>query len=52
MVIPQGLLRKVVESDKYLDEDENMGDVSIGSTGGLHESRNLRTYTTLLNFYS
>ena len=52
MIIPQGLLRKVVESDKYLDEDENMGDVSIGSTGGLHESRNLRTYTTLLNFYS
>ena len=30
-----------------------MGDVSIGSTGGLHESRNLHTYLIyLLGFYS
>jgi hypothetical protein len=44
-VIPQGLLRKVVEPDaEDEDEDECMGDISIGSTGGLHESRNRRMY--------
>jgi hypothetical protein len=36
MIKPQGLLRKVLE-----DVDENM-DVSFSSTGGCHESRNLR----------
>lgn len=45
-VIPQGLLRKVVEPDT--DDDEYMGDISIGSTGGLHESRNHRMYISLL----
>ena len=42
-----------MDSDTYLDKDKHMGDVSIGSTGGLHESRNLHIYLIyLLGFYS
>ena len=37
MTIPQALLRRAIrESDEV---DEFLGDISIGSTGGLHESR-------------
>ena len=38
MTIPQALLRRaILEADEV---DEFLGDISIGSTGGLHESRN------------
>ena len=37
MTIPQALLRRaILEADEV---DEFLGDISIGSTGGLHESR-------------
>ena len=39
MTIPQGLLRKMVDADSI---DEYLADLSFGSAGGLHESRNLR----------
>lgn len=39
MTIPQGLLRKVLDPDNI---DEYLADLSFGSTGGLHESRDLR----------
>ncbi|KAF8224074.1 hypothetical protein L208DRAFT_1381211 [Tricholoma matsutake] len=38
MTIPQGLLRKVLDPDNI---DEYLADLSFGSTGGLHESRDL-----------
>jgi len=40
MTKPQGLLRKVLEFDE--SEDEYMEEVSFGSTGGIHRSRNHR----------
>lgn len=44
MVIPQGILRRVLNEDEYDDESLNAGDISIGSTGAVHESRHLRKF--------
>jgi len=51
MTIPQGLLRKALEPE---DIDEYLADVSFGSTGALHPSRDLRkslqvSYTPRIN---
>ena len=38
MIIPQGLLRKALNEE----EEWELANVSFGSSGGVHESRNLR----------
>jgi len=45
MVVPQALIRRAMDADEV---NEDLGNISIGSTGGLHESRNLRTLYPLL----
>jgi hypothetical protein len=39
MIIPQAIIRRAMEADEV---DEDLGNVSFGSTGALHESRDLR----------
>lgn len=39
MVIPQALIRRAMEAGEV---NEDLGNVSFGSTGGLHESREIR----------
>jgi hypothetical protein len=40
MTIPQAILRRAMEAEEV---DEYLANVSFGSTGALHESRDLRT---------
>ncbi len=48
---PQGLLRKVLELDESEEEDEYMEEVSFGSTGGIHRSRNHSMLLAPIVFY-
>ena len=41
MNIPQALLRRPLDESQV---DEHLANISFGSTGGLHESRNLREF--------
>ena len=41
-VIPQAIIRRVMDADEVW---EDLGNISIGSSGGVHESRNLREST-------
>lgn len=52
MIIPQGILRRVMAEDEFDDESENAGDISIGSTGAVHESRHLRMLFVFSNIHN
>jgi len=45
MTIPQPIVRRAMEADEI---DEDLGNISFGSTGALHESRDLRKFTDFL----